>query len=147
MNRARPAAAKHRIGTSNQFWQFFRISDHGAEGREPGRDRRLIVEFVDRPPAFTLGERGARSGQHEQGLRIAVSLGDAGRRVGHTRAGDDRTNTGPPGCARVAVGHETRALLVATLHVADPRARDAAIQLDGHRPGHAEHRVHFIGRE
>ena len=62
MNRTRPAAAKHRIGTSNQFWQLFRISDHGAERGEPGRDRGLVGELVDRSPAFPLRERGARSG-------------------------------------------------------------------------------------
>src|SRR5439155_492784 len=39
--RARPAAAKHSIGTRNQFRQLVRISDHGAERGEPGRDRRL----------------------------------------------------------------------------------------------------------
>ena len=62
MNRTRPAAAKHRIGTSNQFRQLFRISDHGAERGEPGRDRGLVGEFVDRSPAFPLRARGARSG-------------------------------------------------------------------------------------
>jgi hypothetical protein len=61
MNRTRPAA-KHRIGTSNQFWQLFRISDHGAKRGEPGCYRGLVVEFVDRSPAFPLRERGTRSG-------------------------------------------------------------------------------------
>ena len=59
MNRARPGAAKDRIGTSNQFWQLFRISDHRAERGEPSCHRGLVVEFVDRPPTFAVCVRGA----------------------------------------------------------------------------------------
>ena len=118
-----------------------------AERGESGRYCGLVGEFVDRSPAFALRARGARSGQHQHGLRIAVSLGDAGRCVGDAGAGNDRANAGLAGRARVAVGHEAGALLIATLHVADPRKCNAAIQLERHGPGHAEHRVHFIGRE
>ena len=147
MHRTRPAAAKHCIGAGNQFRQLFRIADHGAEGGEPGRDRRLIIELMDRSPALTLRRRRRRSGQHEHGLRVAVSLGNAGRGVGDAGAADDRANAGLASRARIAVGHEAGALLVTTLHVADPGACDAAVQLESHRPGHAEHRIHLIGRK
>ena len=145
--RARPAAAKHSIGTRNQFRQLVRISDHGAERGEPGRDRRLISELVDRSPAFPLRWGGRRPGQYQHGLRIAVSLRDAGRRVGDARPANDRADSWLAGRARVAVGHEAGALLVATLHVADPGTRDAAVQLESHRTGHAEHGIHLVGRE
>src|SRR5437588_586036 len=140
-------AAGSGIGTGNQFRQLFRIADHGAEGGEPGRDRGLIIELMDRSPALTLRRRRRRSGQHEHGLRVAVSLGNAGRGVGDAGAADDRANAGLAGGARIAVGHEAGALLVATLHVADPGACDAAVQLESHRPGHPEHGIHLIGRK
>ena len=62
MNRTRPAAAKQRIGSSNQFGQLLRISDHGAERGEACGYRGLVVELVDRSPAFPLRERGTRTG-------------------------------------------------------------------------------------
>src|SRR6266513_2793926 len=145
--RARPAAAKHTIGTRNQFRQLVRISDHCAERGEPGRDRRLISELVDRSPAFPLRWGGRGPGQYEHGLRIAVSLRNAGRRVGDARPANDRADSWLAGRARVAVGHEAGALLVATLHVADPCTRDATVQLESHRTGHAEHGIHLVGRE
>jgi len=119
MNRTGPTPAKHRIGASNQFRQLFRISDHGAERGESRCYCGLVVEFMDRSPAFPLRARGTRSGQHEQGLRIAIRLRDASRCVGDAGAGNDRADAGFASRARVAVGHEAGALLVATLHVAD----------------------------
>src|SRR5437763_839055 len=124
-----------------------RTEQPSDNGWESGRDRRLISELVDRSPAFPLRWGGRRPGQYEHGLRIAVSLRDAGRRVGDARPANDRADSWLAGRARVAVGHEAGALLVATLHVADPGTRDAAVQLQSHRTGHAEHGIHLVGRE
>src|SRR2546427_780178 len=99
------------------------------------------------PPTFPRRGGGDRPGKYQHGLRIAVSLRDAGRRVGDARPANDRADSWLAGRARVAVGHEAGALLVATLHVADPRTRDATVQLESHRTGHAEHGIHLVGRE
>src|SRR5439155_1583231 len=101
------------------------------------------------PPPTRISGRLARA-RRSAASSIAAGSGigkDGGRRVGDARPANDRADSWLAGRARVAVGHEAGALLVATLHVADPGTRDAAVQLESHRAGHAEHGIHLVGRE
>jgi len=147
VDRPGSAAAKHRIGAGDELGQFIGIADHRAECGEPRSHRRLIVELVDRSPSFSLSGRRDGPGEHEHRLRIAIGLRDTRRGIGDSGTGDDRAHAWLAGGACVAVGHQARALLVSALDVPYPGSPDAPIELDRHRPGHAEDRVHLIGRQ
>ena len=61
------------------------------------------------------------AGDHHQGNRIHIGVGDAGDGVGRARAAGDEDHAGLPGRSRVALGGVRRASLVPDQDVADVR--------------------------
>ena len=80
-----------------------------ADGRGPCPACRVALT----PEITSIGTESARACAHR------------GDRVGEPRPGDDEGDAGLAGRARIAVGHEARALLVARRDVADLRAGQA----------------------
>ena len=74
---------------------------------------------------------GIDAGNHQHRNRIRISLRHRGCDVGHPRTGDDETHAGLSGDARIAVGHEAGALLMARCDMTHRRFGKAAIEFHG----------------
>ena len=94
------------------------------------------------PRPLSRARGGARDDEHRD--RVVVGAGDRRRGVREAGAGDQRADAGLARDARVAVGHERRALLVARRDVADLGGREAAVDLERVHARDAEHGVDAV---
>ena len=144
-HRPRPPAARQREG-----------------GREAGRDRRglaqrlgpardrtkavdLVRHLVQRAEVAADERRGDVGHDHEHGHGAGIGLGERRERVGGRRPAGHHDHARRARGARVAVGHERRALLVAREDVADRRlAQERVVDGEVVDPGNAEDVTHAL---
>ncbi|VVN36703.1 hypothetical protein PS655_06066 [Pseudomonas fluorescens] len=137
--RTRTTGLKQRKSTRQHHRQF-------SSGHQGMRERRntcdqcaLIRQLMQlAAPAAQLTAR-LHTGDHQHRDRIGVGLAHGGGDVGHARPGDDEAHSRFAAGARIAVSHETGALLMPRRDVANARTRQPAIQLHGVYAGNAEH--------
>ena len=144
VNRSWPLAPEHRERAGQHLRQFVRIQQRVGERGEPGEYAVLRRQFVQAASAVAQLVRGVDAGDHEHRDRIGVGLRHRGRDIRHARPGDDEAHAGLAGNARITVGHETCALLVAWRDVTQCRRREPTIQLDGMDAGNAEHQFDAV---
>ena len=125
--RAEENSAKAR---SSSALQLGAVLDARREQRHLLHHAALVRQLVQM--AKTLAQRVPRidAGDDEHGNGIGARLAHGGDRVGEARSGDDEGDARLSRHARIAVGHEAGALLVARRDVADLRPRQPAIELD-----------------
>ena len=118
---ARPPRLEDLERAREGLGQLGRVAHLDRLGRDRRHERALVGQVVQRAvPAAVVGARGGAR-DHEQRDRVVVGAGDRRRGVRQAGARDQRAHAGLAGDARVAVGHERRALLVAGRDVADRR--------------------------
>ena len=144
VHRARPARLEDLEGAGEGLGQVGRIAHLDRVGGDRRHERALVGQVVERAvPAAVVGARGgARDDEHRD--RVVVGARDRRRGVRQAGAGDQRAHAGLAGDARVAVGHERRALLVTGRDVADVGRREAAVDLERVHARDAEHGVDVV---
>ena len=130
--------ARERLG------QIRRIADLDRLGRDRGHERPLVGQVVKRSVPEAVVGAGSRAGDHEHRDRVVIGARD--RRCGVREAGarDQRADAGLAGDARVAVGHERGALLVARRDVTDAGGGETAVDLERVHARDAEHGVDVV---
>ncbi len=141
---SRPARLEDLERPCERLGQIGRIADVDRLGRDRRHERALVGQVVQRavPAAVVARGRGARDDEHRD--RVVVGAGDRRRRVGETGARDQHAYAGLARDARVAVGHERRALLVARRDVTDVGGGEAAVDLERVDARDAEHGVDVV---
>ena len=119
VHRPRPARLEDLEGPREGLGQLGRVAHLDRLGRDRGHERALVGQVVQRavPAAVVGASGGARDDQQRD--RVVVGARDRRRGVRQAGARDQRAHAGLARDARVAVGHERRALLVARRDVAD----------------------------
>lgn len=123
--------------------QHYRQFSGGHQGMRERRNTcdqcALIRQFMQlAAPTAQLTAR-LHAGDHQHRDRVGVSLAHRRGDVGHARPGNDEAHARFATGARVAVSHETGALLMPWGDVVDARTGQPAIQLHGVHAGNAEY--------
>ena len=140
-----PCTPKNRECARKDDRDFVRPVQGVAEGGKASHQIALRREFMKPPFPKAKFMRIVDAGNDKDRNRICVGLAEGSRDVGQSGSGDDKARSRIATGAGVAVGHEPRTLLVPRCDVAQSRAREAAIELDGMNPGDPEHRVDTMG--
>jgi len=124
-----------------------RAGGTARDAEHAGRERSLVVEFVQHAPL--LGERSAhrRARDHQQRHRIGIRLRHGGHDVGEARPRDHEGGRRAAAHARESIRSKTGALFVPHQHVADLRRGQTAIQFQVVHAGNAEHGVDIVGSQ
>ena len=147
MDRARPPRLEDPIGIGHGTRQLLGRHDGAAEGGEGGHHGLLVGDLMQ--PAAALAEvvAGIDAAEHQHGHGIGEGLADGGAGVHHPRTGDQDANAGLARGAGIAVGHESRPLLMAHADVADAALGQAFVEIEGMDARNAEDGVDATGLE
>ena len=140
----RALAGKHREGPRDQLRHLLRVHRGGREGSQRRGGIGEAGNFVQAAPALAERVAGGVAGQYQQRNAVGIGLTDGGQRVGDTGSGNEQCDAGFSADARVAVSHETGALLIARLDMANAAAIETAAEFQRMHTGNAEQCVHAI---
>ncbi len=147
MHWPRSSRCQQREGPLHGRLQLGRILDAFRRQRHRRHQAALVGQFVQEAQPLAQRRPLVDAGDDQNRRGIGARLGHGGDGIGQARSGDDEGDAGPAAGARVTVGHEGGALLVARRHVADRRRGEAAVELDRVHARDAEDGVDAMGFE
>ena len=144
VHRSRPARLEDLEGPREGLGELGRVAHLDRLAGDRGHERALVGQVVQRAvPAAVVGASGG-AGDDQQRNRVVVGARDRGRGVGQPGARDERADTGLARDARVPVGHERGALLVARRDVANGGVGEAPVDLERVHARNAEDQVDVV---
>ena len=145
--RARALAAKYRECPGKQDGDFLGRHRGGRKCGQWSGHSGQAGYLMQSTPTLAQCMACRIGGQHQHGNAICVGLAHGGCRVGNARSRDQQRNTGFARRARVAIRHETSALLVARLHVLNRTSIQSPAEFQRVHSRNAEDSIHSIGFE